>query len=119
MAALETAIADLRQMLHADPEAPEWRWQVRGRLSEVREALSAAQVRHWDGWLNARARTTSRDRHQLLARVSALGAVVLDRMDADGVAQEVTRLAQDLEHYLQRVHDLVYDSVSLELGGSE
>ena len=32
---------------------------------------------------------------------------------------EVQRLLTDLEHHVQRLHDLVYDSVSLELGGSE
>jgi hypothetical protein len=35
------------------------------------------------------------------------------------VATDVRRLLVDLEHYQQRRHDLVYDSVALELGGSE
>ncbi len=106
-------------VLRADPGAREWRWQVRKRLSTVREALSDSQVRHWDGWLSARAGASNRDRRRLQARVSALAAVILDRMDLEGAQREVTRLVADLDHYVQRVHDLLYDSVALELGGSE
>ena len=119
MAPLETAIKELRQVLGADATSPEWRWLVRHSLSDVKEALSDQQARQWDGWLTARARTSNRDRHQLQARVSTLAAIVLDKLDTDSIARELNRLLGDLEHYVQRVHDLVYDSVSLELGGSE
>ncbi|HET7350510.1 MAG TPA: hypothetical protein VFJ28_06205 [Marmoricola sp.] len=119
MAPLETAIKELRQVLAADTSTPEWRWLVRGRLSEVKEALADPQVRQWDGWLSARARTTSRERGKLHARVSALAAVILEKLEPDAIQREVSRLVSDLEHYVQKVHDLVYDSVSLELGGSE
>ena len=44
---------------------------------------------------------------------------MLDRLDTDTILHEVKRLLGDLEHHVQREHDLVYDSVSLELGGSE
>jgi hypothetical protein len=44
---------------------------------------------------------------------------VLDRLDTDTIVHEVKRLLGDLERYVQRQHDLLYDSVSLELGGSE
>ncbi len=119
MAPLETAIRELRQVLQTDAASPEWRWLVRGRLSEVKEALSDPQVRQWDGWLSARARTSNRNRRHLRARVASLAAVVLDKMEPEAVSRELSRLVSDLEHYVQRVHDLVYDSVSLELGGSE
>ena len=119
MAPLETAIKELRQVLGADATSPEWRWLVRHRLSDIKEALSDQQARQWDGWLTARARTSNRDRHALQARVTALAAIVLDKLDADAITRELNRLVGDLEHYVQRVHDLVYDSVSLELGGSE
>ena len=119
MAPLETAIRDLREMLSADRTSPEWRWQVRRTLKDVKKALGAKQTKHWDAWLAARAHTSNRDRRQLQARVSALAAMVLDRLDTEGVARELARLTSDLEHHLQRMHDLVYDSVSLELGGSE
>lgn len=119
MAPLETAIKELRQILAADSVAPEWRWNVRRRLSEVKEALSQPQARQPEAWLAARTHLSNRDRSQLQGRVVGLSAGVLDRLDADTIIREVRRLLGDLEHHVQRVHDLVYDSVSLELGGSE
>ena len=117
MATLEAAIHGLRQALDA-PVSTHWRWGVRRGLSQVREALAQDQTRSSDGWLAARVGVHDRDRHHLLARVSALGPRVLDRLERDAAA-DVRRLLGDLEHYQQRMHDLVYDSVALELGGSE
>ncbi len=119
MPPLETAIKELRQILSADRTAPEWRWHVRRKLSETREALAQPQPVHPEAWLAARERLSNRDRFQLQARVAALATGVLDRFDSDTILREVRRLVSDLEHHVQRVHDLVYDSVSLELGGSE
>jgi hypothetical protein len=119
MAPLETAIRELRHILAADCTAPEWRWNVRRRLSEVKDALGGPPARQHEAWLAARARLSSRDRIQLKARVTALSAGVLDKLDAPSIVHEVRRLLCDLEHHVQREHDLVYDSVSLELGGSE
>jgi hypothetical protein len=76
MAPLESSIQDLRRILTADPNAPDWRWQVRRHLSTVKEALSDRQARHWDAWLTARAHISNRDRRQLQARVAALAAEI-------------------------------------------
>ena len=119
MAPLETAIRELRQILAADSTAPEWRWSVRRQLSEVKESLSQPQGPPREAWLAARAGLSNRDRFQLQARIVALSAGVLDKRDVEAIVHETRRLLGDLEHHLQRVHDLVYDSVSLELGGSE
>jgi hypothetical protein len=119
MAPLETAISELRQILAADSSAPDWRWNVRKSLSEVKDALADPQARQAEAWLAARAQCSNRVRHQLLSRVTVLAAGVLDKLDPDAVVHEVRRLLCDLEHHVQRLHDLVYDSVSLELGGSE
>ena len=119
MAPLETALRELRQILAADSTAPEWRWNVRRRLSEVKDALSTPQSAPPEAWLAARTGLSNRDRFQLQGRVMALSAGVLDKLDADTIIREVRRLLGDLEHHVQRLHDLVYDSVSLELGGSE
>lgn len=119
MAPLETAIRELRQILADDITAPEWRWNVRRGLSEVKDALAFGQGRPREAWLAARTRLSNRDRSQLQARVVALSAGVLDKLDLEGIVYETRRLLGDLEHHVQRVHDLVYDSVSLELGGSE
>ncbi len=119
MAPLESALKELRQILAADPTAPEWRWNLRRRLSDVKDALATPPPQHREAWLAARGQLSTRDRVQLQARVSALAAMVLDKLDLEAVAHEARRLVGDLEHHVQRVHDLVYDSVSLELGGSE
>jgi hypothetical protein len=118
MASLESAITDLRQLLASDVSAPDWRWNVRRRLSVVKDALTAPSAQT-EAWLAAREGTSNRNRRQLQARVSVLAAGVLERLDAEVIISELRRLQTDLEHYVQRVHDLVYDSVSLELGGSE
>lgn len=116
---LESAISDLQETLAGHRSAPNWRWLVRQRLSAVRQALSDQGFQAWDGWLAARSGSADRERRQLLARISAIGANLLDRLEIEGAAIEVQRLLNDVEHYRQRVHDLVYDSVALEIGGSE
>ncbi len=119
MASLESAIKDLRQMLATDATAPEWRWNLRRRLSTVRDALTDPGAGEVEAWLTPREFNSNRCRRQLQARVSTLAAGVLDRLDAETIIAELRRLQTDLEHYVQRLHDLVYDSVALELGGSE
>jgi len=116
---LESAISDLQEALSAGRTSSNWRWLVRQRLSAVRQALSDENFESWDGWLAARTGATDRERRQLLARISAIGTGLLERLDADRISIEVRRLLADVEHYRQRVHDLIYDSVALEIGGSE
>jgi hypothetical protein len=116
---LESAISDLQETLSSARSSSNWRWLVRQRLSAVRQALSDENFQTWDGWLAARTGTADRERRQLLARISSIGAGLLDRLETDRVAGEVRRLLNDVEHYRQRVHDLVYDSVAMEIGGSE
>jgi hypothetical protein len=119
MATLEDAIDELRQALNDSRIAQNWRWLVRQKLSAVKDALAAEQVRYFDGWLAAKASVSDRDRTQLLARIGALGPRVLERLDTERARTELGRLVEDLEHFRQRLHDLAYDSVSMEIGGSE
>jgi hypothetical protein len=116
---LESAISDLQRTLTGSRTTANWRALTRQQLAAVREALSDERFASFDGWLAARSGTTDRERRQLLGRISALGAGLLDRLDTERVASEVKRLLLDVEHYRQKVHDLVYDSVSMEIGGSE
>jgi hypothetical protein len=118
MVTLEAAIKDLRAVLHTDVTAQEWRWRARRRLSAVRDAL-AETPSDPEGWLSPRAGATDRERRQLRSRVAALAAGLLDRLDTEAVVVEVARLQRDLEHHLQRCHDLAYDAVGMEIGGSE
>ena len=116
---LESAISELQETVSSARSASNWRWLVRQRLSSVRQALSDENFQSWDGWLAARTGTADRERRQLLGRISAIGAGLLDRLEIEGVTMEVQRLLNDVEHYRQRVSDLLYDSVAMEIGGSE
>ena len=90
MAPLETAISELRQILAADRTAPEWRWNVRRRLSEVKEALAQPQGRPARG-VAGRPRPALQPRPVPAAgRVTALAAGVLDKLDADTIVHEVS-----------------------------
>ena len=115
MDSLDSAIFGLRHAVDTD----NWRWLVRQNLSAVRDALASPPVRSLDGWLVARAESSERLRHDLVERVTEVGSALLERPDPETARAEVHRLVVDLEHFRQRLHDLVYDSVSLELGGSE
>lgn len=116
---LESAISDLQRTLGSSRAASNWRLMTRQQLTAVRQALTEEPIAAWDGWLAARSGTTDRERQQLLGRINALGTGLLDRLDTERVAAEVRRLLNDVEHYRQKLHDLVYDSVSMEIGGSE
>lgn len=118
--ALDQAIDELTRSLEQDRTGAQWRAQVRVRLAAVRQALAEDRPRFRDGWLSARGRVTERDRRLLIARLATLGPRVLEHPDAETSYREIRRLSLDLQHYRQRLHDLVYDSVGgLELGGSE
>lgn len=120
---LAAAMEGLHEALEAPrrPGAPEgtWRWSVRQRMAAVRDALVAEVDDADDGWLVARHGTVLRERTTLLGRLGVLGPQVLHDPDLDAVRAEMHRLLVDLSHHVQRVNDLAYDGVELELGGSE
>ena len=119
MAGLEHAILGLRQALESPRRHHMWRWLVRHRLAAIKEALATERTPGPDAWLAARELSLHRERVGLLQRITALGPQVLDVADVEPVRHELARLVADLEHHRQRLNDLVYDAVSLELGGSE
>jgi hypothetical protein len=120
MTSLEIAILGLRQALDSPRRHHLWRRLVRHRMDGVKRALmSDDRFRGGDAWLAARELSLHRDRMDLLRRISALDKQVAEAPDIDTVRGELHRLVGDLERHRQRLNDLVYDSVSLELGGSE
>jgi hypothetical protein len=119
MTNLELAILGLKQALETPRRHRVWRWLVRNRLGAVKDVLAADSSREGEAWLAAREMSLARDRTSLLGRIAMLGPQVLDEPDIEGVRGELQRLVHDLERYRQRLNDLVYDAVSLELGGSE
>ena len=120
---LTSAMQGLAQALEAPrrPGVPigNWRWTIRQRLNDVRDALAAETAQGSEGWLAARERGQLHERTHLLNRLDALAPSVLESPDLEEVGASLRRLLHDLAHHLQRVHDLAYDEVELELGGSE
>lgn len=111
------------------PESPPtrtstWRWQVRQRMTAVRDVLVAEACRPdassgADGGLEARGAGARRERDALLRRLGDLGPRVLTDGDVRAVRDELRRLLADLHHHLQRASDLAYDEVEMELGGGD
>lgn len=96
-----------------------WRWVVRQRMAVLRDALASEAAGPDDGWLAARGGTAFRERNVLLGRLNRLGQVVLEIEAVEEVRIELKRMVVDVHHHVQRLHDLAYDDVELELGGSE
>ena len=117
------ALQRLRQTLDTlhDPDVAvgSWRWTVRQQMAGVRDALLAEAGHDGEGWLVARRGSVLRERTALLGRLSAMGPLVLESPDPDAVRIELSRLVVDIGRHAQRLHDLAYDEVELELGGSE
>ena len=123
MTSTRSALRDLAVMLDA-PRRPgvslgNWRWSVRQKLAAVRNLLVNESAQHEDTWLAARGGMMLRERSALLTRFSILGSQVLEVEDVTLVRADLERLVADAAHHLQRLHDLAYDEVELELGGSE
>ena len=119
MTGLERAILGLEQALDSPRRHHLWRWLVRHRMAAVKEAISSDLSGAPDAWLAPREATLERERRGLVDRLTLLGPQVLDAPDVEPVRQDLKRLVADLVRHRQRLNDLVYDTVALELGGSE
>lgn len=123
MSGTSSALHRLSVALDAPPldgvQLGNWRWVVRQRMAGVRDALVGEGEHPSDGWLAARRGAALRERNALLARLSRLGPAVLECPDVEQVKADLHRLVVDISHHCQRLHDLAYDEVELELGGSE
>ena len=125
---MTAALRALEQAIEAPPKDTtareavslgNWRWTVRQRMAAVRDVLSGEFGNPEDGWLAARGGRAFRERNTLLGRMSALGPQVLENPDVERVRRELRRLVADISRHMQRLNDLVYDDVEIELGGSE
>lgn len=120
---MTSALQGLHQALEVPrrPGVPDgsWRWNVRQHMGAVRDALVAETGHGGEGWLAAREGGLLRERTLLLNRLSSLGPRVLESPSPDVVRADLLRLLADIAHHRQRIHDLAYDEVELELGGSE
>jgi hypothetical protein len=116
---LQYALLALRQALESPRRHHVWRWLVRHRIAAVRDVLVNERQSGGDAWLAARELVLHQERSALLRRLATLGSEVFEAPDVEPVRQELLRLVSDLERHHQHLNDLVYDSVSLELGGSD
>ncbi len=127
MAIVTTGMTAALQGLDQSLDAPRrdgialgnWRWTVRQRMAAVRDALVGEVGDPDDGWLAARGGTAFRERNVLLGRMVEIGPLVLESPDVEAIRLEVKRLLADIGRHMQRLNDLAYDEVELELGGSE
>ena len=85
----------------------------------VRDELLGEKAGSQDGWLAARGGAAFRERNALLSRLSALSAQVLETPDVEATRMELKRLVVDVNRHMQRLNDIAYDEVEMEIGGSE
>ena len=119
MSQTAAALAGLHRALDEPSDASHWRWTVRRGMVPVRDALELEHHDPTDGWLSARHGRSARERAALLRRLAAFGPLVLEHPDVAHVRVGLKRLLGDIDHHVQRQHDLAYDEVELEIGGSE
>ncbi|GAB3246723.1 hypothetical protein [Nocardioides dilutus] len=96
-----------------------WRWVVRQRMGVVRDELLGEKAGSKDGWLAARGGAAFRERNALLSRLTELSAGVLETPDVEATRLELKRLVVDINRHMQRLNDIAYDEVAMEIGGSE
>jgi hypothetical protein len=120
MATTTAALLELSRALDAPRnDLGAWRWTVRRRLGAVRDVLLREPAARRNAWLSARTVRSARERDALLRRIDRLAKQVLDCEDVAALAAQLSRLNADIARHDQRLHDLAYDDVELEIGGSE
>jgi hypothetical protein len=119
MTSLDHAIIGLEQALGRPRRHQMWRWLVRHRVSAVLDALAEENTRAVDAWLASRQSLLARERDSLLLKLDRLAGQVLEAVDIEPVCTELKRVLSEVGRHRQRLNDLVYDTVALELGGSE
>jgi hypothetical protein len=119
MMAMSATLEDLLRPDSDRDNAGAWRWSIRRHLVPVRDRLLREHPDRREAWLSARATRALRERDELLARLNGLTSQVMTAPNLDDLADRLSRLLVDIEHHHQRIHDLAYDDVELEIGGSE
>ena len=120
MQRFDNAVESLEQALHSPPRFHRsWSYIVRLRAAQVADALTAESPVAVDSWLAARVGHLDRERNRLLTRLTVLAAMLDECPDIESVRESFTRLVLDVRHHHQRLNDLAYDALALDVGGSE
>ena len=88
-------------------------------MAYLHECLDRETAAASEGWLAFRSGAMVRERDALLCRMSDLTPQVQNAGEVDTLRAELKRLLTDVSHHVQRLHDLAYDDVEAEFGGSE
>jgi hypothetical protein len=121
-AGTRTALLGLDQALdspHMHGAQTLWRRAVRQRMAHLHECLGRETASASEGWLAPRSGAMVRERDALLCRMSDLTPKFQKAGEVDALRAELKRLLTDVSHHVQRLHDLAYDDVEAEFGGSE
>ena len=121
-AGLRTALSGLDQALDLPRQRGSrslWRESVRRHIESLRQQLDQPAAADTEDWAAARSGAILRERNALLSRMSTLGPQVQHADEIDQLREDIKRLLTDVNHHLQRLSDIAYDDVELELGGSE
>lgn len=115
------ALARLLQAVEAPlgSNSGAWRWTVRQALAGVRDLLGTECAAHDNAWLAARQTNVLAERTSLLIRLGAMGPRVLEDEALTPLCDDLKRLIRDVDRHLQHLHDLAWDDVEMEIGGSE
>lgn len=116
MTRLDSAIRDVNELLTTPRAHPARARVVRARIARLHAAL-LSEPSSGEGWQTARKDHLVRERGRLAARLHALASRA--ELGSELFSAELKRFVLDLQRHRQRVNDLVYDSASMDLGGSE
>ncbi len=120
MQRFEHLVESLEQALQSPPRFQQsWGHIVRQRARQVADALLTESPVAVDSWLAARVGHLERERNALLTRLAVLGTMLSESTDVEPVRDSFSRLVRDVRHHHQRLNDLAYDALALDVGGSE
>jgi len=109
---MTTSLAEALQALELALDVPRrpraglgtWRWRVRQRLGDVREALLADGVSNSAQWRTPAA--ILRERNDLVIRLGRLSEETLRTQEIDRLRYELRRLGADVARHAERVRTL-------------
>ena len=120
MQRFENAIQSLELALHSPPRFRQsWCHIVRQRVDDLAEVLTCESPVAVDSWLAARVGHLERERRGLLSRLSVLATMLTEGSDPEMLRDRFHRFVRDVRHHHQRLNDLAYDALALDVGGSE
>jgi hypothetical protein len=116
---LGQAISGLEVALGRSRRSQLWHWLVGHRLATAREVLASEDDRAADEWLASRQAALVRERDALLLKVDHLTTRLAEDPNLEALRGDLQRLVTELRRHHQRINDLAWDTVALDLGGSE